>query len=193
MPHPNSARYPIVAVPQDVFDVMLRALSNVHDYGKIASVNQVVQYCLNHSPMYDYLLVGATVVKDAQGQAKVTYENHFYGDQCAVKQVRVTKSQYEMLRIRQAQYASDGYRVPISCIVTAMLAQWCHEVREFVRLKLSNNRTAVAVQISDDDVEAVRFLFFKDYSSSNTYHYTSEESLPSPSVIPGWNPEHVPE
>lgn len=199
MPNPN-VRYPLAAIPKCIFDALQQDMVQDHDNPyAIVSVNEYVQTMLNHSPMYDYLL--QMVVISSQG---VESRPGLVGDptiqagdlEMSLKKVRVTESQFEMLSQRQAQYARDGLRIPISCIMSAMLYQWSKSVRTALHHKDNRGWSGILGCKPEawmyGDVNGIRCqlaFFQKDESKEwQSLHWTSENDLVTPSVIVGWNP-----
>lgn len=198
MPNPND-RYPLVAIPKCIFDALRRDMVKDHDspYAMV-SVNEYVQTMLNHYPMYDYLIrlevqetSGAKLIKPLLGDPSLSLT----GWDMDLKKVRVTQSQFEMLSQRQAQYASDRLRIPISCIVSSMLYQWSKSVRAIFERSPGQWELFKKIQPQAwmyGDVEGCRVqLCFhqEDEGEWKVYHWTREEDLTSPSVIVGWNPQ----
>lgn len=200
MPNPN-VRYPLVAIPVSFFEALQRDISEDHDNPyEIVSVNQVVQVVLDNFPMYDYLLRMAEV--SLSGEKVMT---RFIGDPnfefeylpMSLKKVRVTKSQFEMLSQRQAQYASDGLRIPISCIVSSMLFQWVSCVRDIFPIEVTKDHKKVcympeAWMYGGVEGERCKTAYFVINRSENTVErrfFTRERDLVSPNVIVGWNPQ----
>lgn len=198
MPNPND-RYPLVAIPKCIFDALRRDLEKDHDnpYAMV-SVNEYVQSMLNHSPMYDYLIrlevqdsSGAKMIKPLLGDPSLSLR----GWDMDLKKVRVTKSQFEMLSQRQAQYASDHLRIPISCIVSSMLYQWSKSVRaifETVPGQWVDFEELQPQAWMYGDVEGCRtqLCFHQKHDGEwKSFHWNREEGLTSPNVIVGWNPQ----
>jgi len=190
MPDTN-VRYPLVAIPKCIFDAIAQDVAEDHaNPYAIVSVNEYVQTFLNHTPMYDYLLVYQKgedffIVGDPNTDCK----------ELKLKKVRVTKAQFELLRHRQEQYARDGLRIPVSAIVAAMLYQYSKKVREaFKGIKYPNAWekepwTLSACTFSDGKVEPVRRSFFgKEDGKWVDYFYVREEQRTTPNVIVGWHP-----
>jgi len=198
MPNQN-VRYPLVAIPKCFFNALRRdvAKDNDNPYA-MASVNEYVQSFLNHSPMYDFLLRLKTV--SARGDVRI--RDKLIGDpelDCRdisfeLKKVRVTESQFEMLHQRQAQYASDGLRIPISCIVSSMLWQWSKTIRSVFDVESSDRLIVsyqpVAWKFGDVKGSQVQLQFHEKDSDGHwlDYHYTNESGLTTPTVILGWSP-----
>jgi hypothetical protein len=184
MPDPN-VRYPLVAIPKCVFDAIAQDVAEDHNNPyAIVSVNEYIQTFLNHAPMYDYLLAFQ------RGD-----EIHMVGGiestwtELQLQKVRVTKAQFELLRHRQEQYARDGFRVPLSIIVTSMLYQYSKAVRKALERLTDERWQLIACVFSDGKVEPIRRSFFqKDSDGWNSYSYKSEAERTGPSVIVGWHP-----
>jgi hypothetical protein len=190
MPDPN-VRYPLVAIPKSIFDALAQDIAEDHDNPyAIVSVNEYVQSFLNHAPMYDYLLA---YQKD--GKILLIGDPNTDCEELKLKKVRVTETQFELLRHRQEQYARDGLRIPVSAIVAAMLYQYSKRVRKAINeFKYPNSWEKdpwqlTACTFSDGKVEPLRRDFFqKEDNKWNPYFYTVEEQRTSPSVIVGWHP-----
>lgn len=199
MPNPN-VRYPLVAIPKSFFEALQRDMRKDHDSPyDIVSVNEYVQSMLNHTPMYDYLLRVRTV-----GPGGDQVSNVFIGDpdlnlrelDMSLKKVRVTESQFEMLRQRQSQYASDGLRIPVSCIVSSMLYQWSKSIRSLFHYEKSQGPGDMfqyypeAWIMYDDKRERCQLRFHQkdDNKIWQNVYYSVEKHLVSPNVIVGWNP-----
>jgi len=181
MPNSNSTRYPIVAVPVSVFNALATQVEGQHDFGRILSVNVLVQEALSNSPMYDTLLVRVPSGWDGTTELPKEFRN-FIGSKEPIKRVRVTKSQYEMLRIRQEQYASDGFRVELSCIVTAMLYQWSSEVREALE---GQPNQILGLQIRGGEARPVKLAFWWEGALRS---WKRDADLSAGDVIVGWEP-----
>lgn len=199
MPNPN-VRYPLAAIPKCIFDALQRDVVEDHDNPyAIVSVNEYVQTMLNHAPMYDFLL--RMVIVPNQGAEERT---GLVGDptikvgalDMSLKKVRVTESQFEMLSQRQAQYARDGLRIQISCIVSSMLYQWSKSVRQALSRKAEQSWSLIrevrpeAWMYGDVNGSRCQLCFHaKEDGIWQSYHWTSENDLATPSVIVGWNPQ----
>jgi len=196
MPNPN-VRYPLVAIPVSFFEALQRDISKEHDNPyEIVSVNEYVQTLLDHTPMYDYLL--RVVEWSTSGEERPT---RFIGDPelefslpMSLKRVRVTKSQFEMLSQRQAQYASDGLRIPISCIVSSMLFQWSASIRDLFIVEVTKGYKTVryvpeAWMYGGVEGERCRAASLRMVNGElRELYWEYEEGLVSPNVIVGWSP-----
>jgi hypothetical protein len=199
MPNPN-VRYPLAAIPESIFDALQRDMVKDHDNPyAIVSVNEYVQSMLNHVPMYDYLLrmvnvshQGAETRTGLVGDPTIQAGNL----KMNLKKVRVTESQFEMLSQRQAQYARDGLRIPISCIMSSMLYQWSKSVRKALiyrneqNLSLPRESRPEAWMYGDVNGSRCRLNFFEKDGNGEwqSLYWTSECDLVTPGVIVGWNP-----
>jgi hypothetical protein len=113
-----------------------------------------------------------------------------------LKKVRVMESQFEMLSQRQAQYARDGLRIPISCIMSAMLYQWSKSVRQALVFQNEQSWSQLresrpeAWMYGDVNGSRCRLSFFRKDEDGEwqSRYWTSEHDLVTPSVIVGWNP-----
>jgi hypothetical protein len=105
-----------------------------------------------------------------------------------------------MLQMRQQQYVSSGYRIPLSCILASMIYQYSQVVRDSM-FEFNIHRglggsvswnTFTAYQIGADEVKRVRLSFFdKDedgHSQSYSYSREKELKLHHGNVIVGWKP-----
>lgn len=200
MPNPN-VRYPLVAIPKCMFDALQQDIAKDHDNPyAIVSVNEYVQTLLNHSPMYDYLIKMVTVSNQGAETRTLLVGDptlRIDGPEMNLKRVRVTESQFEMLSQRQAQYACDGLRIPISCIVSSMLYQWSKSVRAALSWKADQSWSLIrscrpeAWMYGDVNGSRCQLAFHQKDEAKvwQSYHWTSEEDLATPSVIVGWNPQ----
>lgn len=202
MPNPNSTRYPLVAIPESLFEILHQGLDERRTFGKSRSVNELVQVSLNFSPMFDYLLVPQYAVKDPDPLGRgytgeVRTSSDILGNEGPYKLVRVTESQYEMLQIRQQQYQRDGRRISLACIVTSMLFQHCKLVREYLFnegvYRNGSNREEdfiptppLAFEIGAGEVKRVRRTWRE---GDRIFTLTNEDELPGSSVIVGWTPK----
>lgn len=192
-----------MAIPKCYFDTMLRAVrTQQKDEYRAVSVNQRVQEALNHNVMFDYLLeLQSSKCIDIGGEE--VYKRYLIGDprlkeasdlSFALKKVRVTESQFEMLRSRQAQYACDGYRIPISCIVSAMLWQWDGTIRDLFRGK-HVDEIPIAWMYSDDERIRVRATW-REFNADPGERFARVDEIwlkrdrdeASPNIIVGWGP-----
>jgi hypothetical protein len=197
MPNPND-RYPLVAIPKCFFEALQRDIEEDHDNPyEMASVNQYVQTMLNHTPMFDYLLK-VTEFSDS-GEEHYT---RLVGDpslrtgllHMELVKVRVTKDQFDLLSQRQAQYASDGLRIPISCIVSSMLYQWSKSIRAVFRVQgtfgISKHTISCEAWMYGDvkGTPCQRHFFEKESGEWQSFFFKDEDDRVEPNVIVGWNP-----
>lgn len=217
----TSHRYPLVAIPSDVFDALHQKVEAETEDGKIFSVNEYLQSIIRHAPMYDYLLRKPVVQRkleaDPYGKPKwmgdyQLSEPKVIGEQYEaevgepLRKVRVTEDEFRLLQIRQEQYRSDGYRIPISCILTSLLFQYSQRVRNYVYHSVATyvrpygdnidyHAYAQAWQLTEKGWTRVKLVFFDKDDSGHwqTYSYQTEDEqrLNVPSVDVGWKPQRV--
>lgn len=181
----SSTRYPIVAIPKDLFQIMLNAIP-VRDGVRTATVNSAIQEIFHQTfnvdnSIYPYYLC----FQDSAGKYQLTSREQ------AIQRVRVTQEQYALLRVVQTQFRSYGHPVSISDILTGIIWSGSKYVRKHYPvnpLSFSDKVMPVTafglyVQGDTNQFGVVRSLFVEDGSWR---YYTTQKELPSPVACGSW-------